>query len=168
MNNKLIILRGNSGSGKSTTAKELQKKFGRGTFLIPQDIIRRELLYAKDGADTSAIKLLSSMVSYGKQNCEIVILEGILKSEWYKPLFQRATQEFGDDIYAYYFDIPFEETLKRHQEKANVHEFGEKEMKRWWNEKDYIGTIKEKNLHKDQSLSEIVELIYDDVRLEDN
>lgn len=28
---KLIILRGNSGSGKTTVAKELQKRFGRNT-----------------------------------------------------------------------------------------------------------------------------------------
>ena len=34
---KLIILRGNSGSGKTTVAKELQKKFGYNTMLISQD-----------------------------------------------------------------------------------------------------------------------------------
>lgn len=40
----LIILRGNSGSGKTTVAKELQKRFGRNTMLIFQDNIRREML----------------------------------------------------------------------------------------------------------------------------
>lgn len=41
---KLIILRGNSGSGKTTVAKELQKKFGYNTMLISQDeIFQREL-----------------------------------------------------------------------------------------------------------------------------
>ena len=30
---KLIILRGNSGSGKSTIAKELQKQFGNNTMI---------------------------------------------------------------------------------------------------------------------------------------
>ena len=35
---KLIILRGNSGSGKTTTGKSLQRKFGRGTMLISQDV----------------------------------------------------------------------------------------------------------------------------------
>ena len=37
---KLIILRGNSGSGKTTIAKELQRRFGRNTMLISQDVIR--------------------------------------------------------------------------------------------------------------------------------
>ena len=45
---KLIILRGNSGSGKTTIAKELQKLFGKNTMLISQDIIRREMLNVDD------------------------------------------------------------------------------------------------------------------------
>lgn len=56
MNNhtKLIILRGSFESGKSTTAKALQKKFGYGTMLISQDGIKRELLYVKYGIDPKA------------------------------------------------------------------------------------------------------------------
>ena len=46
---KLIILRGNSGSGKTTIAKELQKLFGKNTMLISQDVIRREMLNVDDG-----------------------------------------------------------------------------------------------------------------------
>ena len=52
---KLIILRGNSGSGKTTIAKELQKHFGRNTMLISQDVIRRDMLWVKDGESTEAI-----------------------------------------------------------------------------------------------------------------
>ena len=52
---KLIILRGNSGSGKTTVAKELQKKFGYNTMLISQDEIRRNILWVKDGIDTKAL-----------------------------------------------------------------------------------------------------------------
>lgn len=44
---KLIILRGNSGSGKTTVAKELQKRFGRNTMLISQDAVRRDMLNEK-------------------------------------------------------------------------------------------------------------------------
>ena len=36
---KLIMLRGNSGSGKTTVAKELQERFGRGTMVLSQDIL---------------------------------------------------------------------------------------------------------------------------------
>lgn len=36
---KLIILRGNSGSGKTTVAKMLQEKFGANTMLIFHDMV---------------------------------------------------------------------------------------------------------------------------------
>ena len=64
---KIIILRGNSGSGKTTVAKELQKKLGRGTLLISQDVIRREMLWVKDGSDTKAVSLLIDLVKYGRK-----------------------------------------------------------------------------------------------------
>ena len=38
---KLITLRGNSGSGKTTIARALQEKFGKNTMLLSQDVIRR-------------------------------------------------------------------------------------------------------------------------------
>jgi len=39
---KLIILRGNSGSGKTSVAKALQQKFGPNTMLISHDMIRMQ------------------------------------------------------------------------------------------------------------------------------
>ncbi|HCL00982.1 MAG TPA: uridine kinase [Lachnoclostridium phytofermentans] len=160
---KLIILRGNSGSGKSTTAKALQKKFGYGTMLISQDVIRRELLYVKDGIDTKAIPLLIDLAAYGRKNCEVVIIEGILNATWYQGLFTTLLSEYDNNIYAYYFDLPFEETLIRHMKKPNCNDFGEAEMRKWWMEKDYIGIIKEKIIRKELSLDEIVSMIYSDI-----
>ncbi len=37
---------------------------------------------------------------------------------------KKSQQLFGDQIYAYYFDIPFEETMKRHKTR-HEHSFGE-------------------------------------------
>ncbi|WP_304943534.1 kinase [Vallitalea guaymasensis] len=161
---KLIILRGNSGSGKTTTGKVLQRKFGHGTMLISQDVVRREMLYVKDGPDTEASHLLFELALYGKNNCNVVILEGILNSKWYKNLFINLHNVFKDKIFAYYFDIPFEETLNRHQQKPNAHEFGEKQMKEWWNEKDLLDIIPEVLLHEELSLNKIVDTIYKDLK----
>lgn len=105
---RLIIIRGNSGSGKSSVAKSLQRKIGRNTLVIPQDTVRREMLWAHDGSETTALPLLIDLLEYGYRNSEITILEGILKASWYKPLFERAVQLFGDSIFAYYCDLPFE------------------------------------------------------------
>jgi predicted ABC-type ATPase len=163
MQPKIIILRGNSGSGKTTISKLLQKKLGHGTLLVPQDVVRREMLYVKDGADTKAIDLLINLIMYGKENCSYVILEGILNSDWYRKLFETVKYEFNNEVYAYYFDIPFEETIIRHRAKPNANEFGEIEMKRWWKEKDYINLISEQIINKDMSENEIVDMIIQQV-----
>lgn len=96
---KLIMIRGNSGSGKSSVAKALQRKFGRNTLMIPQDIVRREMLWAHDGPNTAAVPLLISLVEYGYANSEITILEGILNATWYQPLFEQAIRIFHEKIY---------------------------------------------------------------------
>ena len=42
---KLVILRGNSGSGKTIVAKKLQEKFGPNTMRLSHDMIRMEVLH---------------------------------------------------------------------------------------------------------------------------
>lgn len=153
---KLIVLRGNSGSGKTTVAKELQKIFGRNTLVISQDVVRRDMLKVKDGENTLALPLMRELLLYGNKHCEVVILEGIMNADWYKPLFELAVQLYETEIYAYYFDIPFEETLLRHQTKANSHEFGEEEMRRWWREKDYSNVLNECAITREKSIEDIV------------
>ena len=103
---KIIILRGNSGSGKTTVARALQKKFGYNTIMISLDEIRRNILWVKDVVDTKALPLMIELMKYGYEHCDVVILEGIMYDEWYSPLFKTANELYGMDIYAYYFDIP--------------------------------------------------------------
>ncbi len=156
---KLIIIRGNSGSGKTTLAKAVQHKLGHNIMVISQDVIRRDILRVKDGEDTKALPLLSELLEYGKNNCEIVILEGILYSKWYMPLFKLAKTLFKDNIFAYYYDLAFEETLIRHNTKSNKNDFGKEDMEKWWHEKDYIEIIPEQTFSKDISLTDAVEII---------
>lgn len=153
---KLIILRGNSGSGKTTIAKELQNKFGRNTMLISQDVIRRDMLKVKDGENTQALPLMKELLTYGSNHSEIVILEGIMYADWYRPLFEWAIKLYGTGVYAYYFDLPFEETIKRHQTKPNCHEFGEEAMRRWWREKDFSDVLNEVSITFEKDIESIV------------
>lgn len=163
MNSKLIIIRGNSGSGKSTLAKALQHVLGRGTLMISQDVVRREMLWVLDNKGTKAISLLKELALYGKKHCEYVILEGILRADVYGELFEALLNEF-DEIYGYYYDIPFEETLIRHQTKPNCNDFGEEAMRDWWREKDFIGCIPEKTISRDMSLEATLEQILEEVQ----
>ena len=162
---KLIIIRGNSGSGKSTLAKELQHKIGRNTLVISQDIVRREMLWAKDGENTTALPLLINLLKYGYDNCSCVIIEGILYADWYKPLFEYAKELFDDNVFAYYYDIPFEETLRRHNTKQVKFDFGEEDMRRWWREKDYIEIINETIITKEMTIEQALKIITTDIKL---
>ena len=95
---KLITLRGNSGSGKTTIARALQEKFGKNTMLLSQDVIRRDILKTNDGAGTRANDVLIMLLEYGHAHNELVILEGILNSRWYTPLFDAAKALYGENI----------------------------------------------------------------------
>ena len=160
---KLVIIRGNSGSGKSTLARQLQWELGRNTLVIPQDTVRRDMLWARDGADTAALPLLRTLLRYGYEHCGVTILEGIFYADWYCPLFQDAAELFGENIFAYYYDLPFEETLRRHETKPNRFDFGEEDMRRWWREKDYIGFIPEETIGPDVTLEAAAERILKEV-----
>lgn len=165
MTNKIVIIRGNSGSGKTTVAKELCNHLGKDCMLLSQDIIRREILHTNDGKNSSAVKLLSDLILFGKKHSNIIILEGILNSSWYKPLFDIIKNNFSK-IYSYYYDIPFEETVKRFQTKSNAN-FTAEDMKRWWNEKDTLGFDNEKMIYKDTSVKNAVEMILYDIEIAD-
>ena len=91
----LIIIRGNSGSGKTSVAKALQRKLGRNTLLISQDVVRRDMLWGRDGQNTDALPLLLALLHYGQKHCPYVILEGILRADWYLPLFSTAKKLFS-------------------------------------------------------------------------
>lgn len=161
---KLIILRGNSGSGKTTVAKELQKKIGRNTMLISQDVIRRDMLRVKDYENTEAIPLMRALLKYGNTHSDVVILEGIMYSDWYQSLFELANQLYKTKIYAYYFEISFEETLRRHKTKPNCNEFGAEEMKQWWREKDLSNELAESLITDEKELQNIISEIYETVK----
>lgn len=162
---KLIILRGNSGSGKTMAASMLQEKFGPNTMRISHDMVRMEILHvwSKVGLERS-LPLMVELMRYGHKNSEITVMEGILPCPEYDPLFEAAVKEYGEEnIFAYYYDISFEETLRRHQTKPNKNDFGEEDMRRWWKEKNFLSCISETIIGEEVSLEEAVEKIYQDV-----
>jgi adenylate kinase family enzyme len=167
MTSKLIIIRGNSGSGKTTISKEVRNRIGDGlsdsTMLVQQDTLRRDILRERDILEKrSTIELTELVVEFGRKQGRTVIVEGIFSVKKYGAMLRKLASNF-DESYVYYFDLPFEETLARHITKSNAHEFGEKEMREWWNEKDYLGMPNEKILHKDMSPDEIVHQIISDI-----
>ncbi|MHA6251878.1 kinase [Oceanobacillus sp. CAU 1775] len=164
MQSTLIILRGNSGSGKSTIAKRLQSHLGHGTLVVSQDVVRRDMLRVQDREGNLSIELIQQIASYGKGKCEFVIVEGILYKERYGEMLRDLIRYFDDEVFAYYFDLPFEETVHRHQSREKNMEFGEESLRAWWNEKDYLGVDNEFFLTKNMTEDDIFNLILNDVK----
>lgn len=158
-NSSLIILRGNSGCGKTSTAKLLQKELGGGTMLISQDVVRREILRVKDEVDNPAIQLIYDMCMYGNKIGYTVILEGILSNKKYGAMLRQLIADFRGNVHAYYFDVSFEETVRRHASKPNAHEFGEAEMRQWWKDKDFLRTSGEQIIDETMTQPQIVAMI---------
>lgn len=161
---KLIVLRGNSGSGKSTAARRLREVSSRKIAYVEQDNIRRTILKEKETDDGANIALISDIVEFALARGYDVVLEGILKFARYGDML-RALAEKCPDHYIYYFDVSFEETLRRHVTKPNAQEFGEKEMREWYRAGDITGFKVEKIIPENYSLEQAVEMIVGDAKL---
>jgi hypothetical protein len=132
------------------------------TMLIQQDTLRRDILRERDMPEKhSIIELTELLVEFGRERHRTVIVEGIFSGKKYGPMFSKIASKF-ERVCVYYFDLPFEETLARHATKPNAHEFGENEMREWWNEKDFLGMPNEKIFDKEMGFEDIVQIILTD------
>lgn len=156
----LIIIRGNSGSGKSTVAKRIRQEFKHHkTALIEQDNFRRHILgeIGRGGDDT--IALIELVTRFALDNNYLTIVEGILSSQYYGEMLKRLVAINPKKTHVFYMDISLEETLRRHETKPNRNDFGEAEMRKWYQEKDLLGVNQEVVIREDVSLDKTVDLI---------
>lgn len=163
MPQKLIIIRGNSGSGKSTIASRVRDELGEKVMFLQQDVLRRDILKINDKEGHPVVGLIDHLARYCKKQNYDILIEGILSEKKYGEMLRKLISEF-DESYVYYMDIPFEETLRRHSLRHKNNDFGEAEMREWWKDKDYLGVEGEKILGEDLSEDELVRLILRDVR----
>ena len=81
---KLILIRGNSGSGKTSLANLLHEGIPHSR-LIHQDVIRRDILNTHD--DLVVQELIIAMLEVMKKQEQPIILEGIFRKDKYQKLF---------------------------------------------------------------------------------
>ncbi|TMR11387.1 kinase, partial [Nonomuraea zeae] len=154
---QLIVLRGNSGSGKTTIAKTLREAYGRrGLAIVSQDVLRRDLLRELDLPGGVNIGLIDTVTRYALAHDHHVILEGILAASRYAPMLQALRRDHPGNSHFYYLDVPFEETLRRHATRPQSANFGADEMRAWYVERDLLPGSCETVIHQDSSLQETV------------
>lgn len=135
----LIVIRGNSSSGKSTLATELQHRLGRGVANVGQDHLRRVVLREHDVPDGDNIALIEQTVRHCLAIPYHVIVEGILHEPHYGPMLRRLLDEHAGPSQVFYLDVPFEATVERHRTKDFAAAVSTEQLRSWYHDRDLLG-----------------------------
>lgn len=162
---RLIVLRGNSGSGKSSVAAEVRARHGRGMALVGQDYLRRIVLCERDLPGGANIGLIDTVARYALDHGFHVILDGILDSRRYAAMLDALRRDHRGVSCWYYLDVPFEETMRRHATRPQAAEFGHDEMRRWYRELDLLPGGIEQIIPASNSLDDTVRQVMRDTGL---
>ncbi|MFE9643348.1 AAA family ATPase [Streptomyces sp. NPDC006365] len=134
----LVVLRGNSASGKSSVAAGLRERYGRGIALVSQDTLRRDVLRERDIPGGANIGLIDLTVRHALEHGFHTVLEGILYVAHYGEMLAGLLADYPGRTHCFYLDVPFEETLARHATKPIAHMVGETELRSWYRPLDLL------------------------------
>ncbi|WP_033418594.1 AAA family ATPase [Serinicoccus marinus] len=152
----LIVLRGNSGSGKSTVARRLQEVLApHPTAILQQDHFRRVVYRERTGEGVAHAELLEVAARHCLDRGHHVVLDGILDATTYGPMLQRSATHAGDARF-FAFDLAFEEMVRRHATRPQAREFGVEEMAGWYHGWQPLPFVEEERITAGESVDQIV------------
>lgn len=164
---RLIVIRGNSASGKSAAAAEIRSRVGRG-LAISQDNLRRVVLRERDIPGGANVELIDLTARLAMSRGFHVVIEGILRADHYGAMLTSLVSDYTGRAFAYYLDVPFEETLRRHATKPQDVKYGEAEMREWYRERDLLPGSIEHVIPAESSLENTVNKVTADVGLDNS
>jgi predicted kinase len=159
---RLIVIRGNSGSGKSSVAEGIRTACSERVAWVEQDHLRRIVfkeMEEPDGANIPAIEQLAGLaLSRGFHT----VVEGIMATARYGEMLARLARQHAGPSYFYYLDIPFEETVRRHAGRPKATAFDHEEMRDWYRPRDLLTSPSETIIDESSTLDETVSRILTD------
>ncbi|MFG3264433.1 P-loop NTPase family protein [Streptomyces bobili] len=162
---RLVVLRGNSASGKSSVAAGLRDRFGRGLALVGQDNLRRIVLRERDRPGAANIGLIDLTARYALDAGYHVVVEGILYADHYGDMLARLRADHRGPTHGYYLDVPFAETLTRHSTKPIADDVDEARLRDWYRPGDLLPGGTETVIGADSALHDTVDRIMLDTGL---
>lgn len=162
---RLVVLRGNSGSGKSSVAKALREAYGRGVAWVSQDIIRRMILQEKDRPGGVNVGLIDLVARHSLDHGYHAVVDGIFYADRYEQMLAGLCRDHIGLSYFYYLDISLDETLRRHSTRPQATDFGPNDMRDWYRAQDHLATIPERTIPETSTLQETVALILAETQL---
>lgn len=158
-NTRLVILRGNSGAGKSTVARAVREAAGRGVALVEQDYLRRVVLRERLSDGTLHIHLIESVVRIALDGGYHVVLEGIFHRAGYAEMLHRLRDDHRGSTLAYYLAVSFPESRLRHSMRPQAAEFTVEDMRDWYIADDGLGWAEETVISATSTEAETVHTI---------
>lgn len=163
---RLIVLRGNSGSGKSTVAQALREAYGgRGVAWVTQDLIRRIILKEKDIPGGVNIGLIDQIARHVLDQGYHAVLDGIFYADRYEAMLARLANDHRGLSLFYYLDVSMDETIRRHATRPQVADFSPEDMRQWYRARDLLGSVQERIISQASTLQDTIRLILADSQL---
>ncbi len=138
---RLIVLRGNSASGKSSVAAGIRDRFGRGLAVVGQDNLRRVVLRELDRPGGANMGLIDTVARYALEAGYHAVVEGILYADRYGDMLTGLVADHRGVSRCYYLDVPLDETFVRHSSKADAlyrAQVTEQHLRDWYRERDLL------------------------------
>lgn len=139
---RLIIIRGNPSSGKTTLARTIRSRVGHDVAIIGHKELRRYTLGVVDRPGTPTPGLLDTMVRYCLDHGMHVVLEGVMPSTLYADMLRQLRSDHEGITRCYWFDLHFDETLARHRNKPTM-DYTEEKLKASWTGTDLVDGLDE-------------------------
>lgn len=161
---RLILLRGNSASGKSSLARAIRAARPRGIAILGQDQLRREILHAREKPGNPTVAYLDLSARFALDQGLHVIMEGILCTRIYGAMLTRLLADHRGITCCYRYQLSFEETARRHATKPRSTEYGPDTMREWWLDTDPLPGITEWLFGPEVSLNDATARVLQDCR----
>jgi predicted kinase len=162
---RLIVLRGNSGAGKSTIARTLRARLSGCVAWVEQDYLRRVVLHEHDIPHGLNIGLVSQTVRYALDHECDVILDGILFSPHYSEMLRALRDDHRGRTLWYWFDVSLQEILRRHSTRPQAAQFGPDAIRSWYRKRDPLDFVTETSVPEESTIDQTVERILVDMQL---
>ncbi|MEU4220761.1 AAA family ATPase [Actinoplanes sp. NPDC026623] len=157
----LVVIRGNSASGKTTAAREVRRRYGRGCALLEQDQLRRIVLREHDSDDFAPVApaFIATTARTALGLGYHVVLEGIMHAVRYGAALSRLIGEHPGPSHVYYLDVPFDETVRRHGGRDLAADVTAEQLREWYTARDLLGADGELVIAETSDLEQTVTTI---------
>jgi thymidylate kinase len=155
----LIVVRGPSGAGKSSVVERIRAAYGRGVAWIEQDQLRRMVFQEDQEPDGANIAAIEQLAELAMERGFHTVVEGIMPTVRYGEMLGSLLDRHRGSAYAYFLDVPFDETVRRHATRSKASAFDAAAMREWYRGYDALERPDEVIIPASSSLDETVRRI---------